>query len=344
MSRFVRSWSAISRSLPQFAPARCPHARRRLRLERLEDRSLLSTIPLTVNTLSDDPAGPVSGQTTLRDAIMAADAGSSANKYVIKFAVDGTIALANQLPDLANNIVIKGPGAPNLAIQGNNTFTILTVNSGETVKISGVTIEDGSGFYGGGISNTGTLTVIDSTFIDNSAVNGGGGIFNYGILTVSDSVFINNSASNNVGIGGGISNLKTLTVNDDTFVGNSAFSGGGIFTQYTTTINNSVFVHNSAESGGGISTYQGVGIQGVGAIVVTINNSIFAYNSAGDAGDGGDGGGIYAYGYPRPGAMIVKNSIFAYNSAGDGGGIYIDLVMLTETGNLFIDNTGGDIN
>ena len=42
--------------------------------------------------------------------------------------------------------------------------------------------------------------------------------------------------------------------------------------------------------------------------------------------------------------MIVKNSIFAYNSAGDGGGIYIDLVMLTETGNLFIDNTGGDIN
>ena len=36
MSRFVRSWSAISRSLPQFAPARRPHARRRLTLECLE--------------------------------------------------------------------------------------------------------------------------------------------------------------------------------------------------------------------------------------------------------------------------------------------------------------------
>ena len=39
MSRFepiVRSWSAISRSLPQFAPVRRPHARRRPMLECLD--------------------------------------------------------------------------------------------------------------------------------------------------------------------------------------------------------------------------------------------------------------------------------------------------------------------
>ena len=36
----VRSWSAISRSLPQFAPARRPHARRRPMLECLEDPGL----------------------------------------------------------------------------------------------------------------------------------------------------------------------------------------------------------------------------------------------------------------------------------------------------------------
>jgi hypothetical protein len=42
MLRFVRSWSAISRSLPQSAPARRPYARRRPRLERLEDRTTLS--------------------------------------------------------------------------------------------------------------------------------------------------------------------------------------------------------------------------------------------------------------------------------------------------------------
>jgi hypothetical protein len=55
------------------APARRPESRR-LSLEYLEDRSLLSTIPLTVNTITDDPAGLVSGQTTLRDAITQADA------------------------------------------------------------------------------------------------------------------------------------------------------------------------------------------------------------------------------------------------------------------------------
>src|SRR5271157_613857 len=70
----VRSWSAISRSLPQFAPARCPHARRRPMLECLEDRAMLSTIPvatnLTVSSLDDSGVG------TLRAAINQADTGT----------------------------------------------------------------------------------------------------------------------------------------------------------------------------------------------------------------------------------------------------------------------------
>ena len=153
MLRFVRSWSAISRSLPQFAPAWRPQSQRRLSLERLEGRSLLSTVPLVVNTLADDPAGPVTGQTTLRDAITAADTGSTANKYVIKFAVDGTIALTAPLPNLANNITIKGPGEMNLTVQGNNTFTIFTVNNGAVTNISGTTISEGNSVFGGGIYN-----------------------------------------------------------------------------------------------------------------------------------------------------------------------------------------------
>jgi hypothetical protein len=85
MSRFepiARWWSATSRSLLQFAPARRPPSRRRLRLERLEDRTVLSTIALTVNTLADDPSGPIAGQTTLRDAITQADADTTSTAAV----------------------------------------------------------------------------------------------------------------------------------------------------------------------------------------------------------------------------------------------------------------------
>ena len=182
MLRFVRSWSAISRSLPQFAPARRHQSRRRFTLERLEGRSLLSTVHLTVNTLADDPGCSVAGQTTLRDAITAADAGSTANKYVIKFAVDGTISLTAPLPALTGNIAIKGPGATNLLIlSGNPTFasSVFNVSSNATAAVSGLTIE-GINEYdqsAGGINNDGYLTCRNDAFT-NCSGELGGGIYN----------------------------------------------------------------------------------------------------------------------------------------------------------------------
>ena len=68
------------------------------------------------------------------------------------------------------------------------------VDSGETVSLSGVTIEDAAdnGGDAGGIWNLGTLTVSGSIFTDNSAFFGGG-IENDGTATVSDSTFASNS-------------------------------------------------------------------------------------------------------------------------------------------------------
>ena len=161
MSRFepiVRSWSAISRSLPQFAPARRHQSRRRLKLDCLESHSLLSTIPIVVNSLVDAPSS--NGVTTLRGAITTANA-DPADSYVIRFAVKGMIDLKTALPNLANNIAIRGPGAANLTIQRDPSaapFSVLSVNAGDAVKISGITISDGNAttihnFEGGGIDN-----------------------------------------------------------------------------------------------------------------------------------------------------------------------------------------------
>src|SRR5271157_5914100 len=187
----------------------------------LEERSLLSSLSLTVTTLADDQISPIHGQTTLRDAITQADARTT-NQYVITFAVNGTIDLTKALPDLKNNITLEGPGASKLIVTRNSSavaFSVFTVDSGETVRLFGMTIAGGNSIYGGGIYNDGTLTVTDCIFISNSATDGwGGGICNDGTLTVTDCIFISNTATD--GWGGGIYNDGTLTVTDSIFISN----------------------------------------------------------------------------------------------------------------------------
>ena len=83
---------------------------RRLRIEPLEDRRLLS---ITVNTLVDELDGSiVDGDISLRDAIAAAPQGETIN-----FAVTGTINLTNLGHLTINkNLTINGPGANLLTI------------------------------------------------------------------------------------------------------------------------------------------------------------------------------------------------------------------------------------
>jgi hypothetical protein len=289
----------------------------------LEERTLLSTLNLTVTTLADDPVTPISEQTTLRDAITQANA-STDSQEVLNFApgLQGTIDLTSALPALDNNITIQGPSASNLTVQrdsGAGTFSVFTVDSGQTVSLSGMTIAGGnattimglgdSSGQGGGINNAGTLTVNDSTFTCNSANegtsggnSGGGGIYNSGTLMVNDSTFTDNSAPS--GNGGGIWSDGTLMVNNSTFTSNSAFSGDG----------------------------WGGGIENDGTLMVT--NSTFTNNSAAYG-----GGGIFNDGT----TVSVTNSTFTNNSAAYGGGIFNNVGVLTVTNTIVAGNTGNDI-
>src|SRR5262249_33797792 len=156
------------------ATHRAAAPRFRPRLEALEDRTVPSQVTLTVSSLAD------SGSGTLRAAILAADAGRQSDKFTINFSVSGTITLESALPDLNNNIEIDGPGVGGLTVQRDPTisadFSVLTVDSGATVGISALTIADGTGFFsrGGGIYNTGTLTVSSCTLSGNFVSYGGG--------------------------------------------------------------------------------------------------------------------------------------------------------------------------
>ena len=161
--------------------------------------------------------------------------------------------------DIGEILTIIGPGASTIAVSGGGTTSVFNIETG-TVSISGLTIEDGHsgnlyGGLGGGMSNSGTLTVTDTSISGNTdTLWGGGGIANFGPLTVTDSAFTKISGG---GYGGGAilngggcaSPCATLTVTGSTFSGNfSGSGGGGITNDGSASIRNSTFWHNTAVS------------------------------------------------------------------------------------------------
>src|SRR6516165_7079486 len=138
-------------------------------VEVLEDRTLPSTF--LVDHLADDTVGSeLTG--SLRYAIT-----NAADNDHITFGVTGTINLTGALPDLTHSISIEGPGPDQLTVRRDTggLYRILTVDSG-TVIIAGLTLANGSVSLqnGGGIYNTGTLTVANCTLSGNFAFTGGG--------------------------------------------------------------------------------------------------------------------------------------------------------------------------
>jgi hypothetical protein len=233
----------------------------------------------TANTVVDENDGINVNNVSLREAIAAAN--SQAGDDTIQFSVAGTINLTGALPDLTSNIRITGPGADQLTIRRDTggDYRILTVGTGATVGISGLTLTGGFLSDGGGIFNSGTLNLTESTVSGNSAWYGGG-LVNAGTMTVTDSTVSGNWTNNQ---GGGIFNVGTLTVAGSTFSGNLSNYGGGILNgnsvaNGTLTVINSTFSGNSARGGG---IYNG------NQSTLAVTNGTFTGNS------GFGGGGIY---------------------------------------------------
>jgi hypothetical protein len=289
---------------------------------------------IVVNSLADPGA---KGICALRDAITAANKMTKTNgcaagtgNDTIQFSVTGAIYLASTLPQVTDRrLTINGPAAPGITIDGGQKVQVMQVALGATVNLGNLTIAHGNqnqlpGGDGGGIYNSGTLSVTNSTFSDNIAhlnasleIGGfGGGIYNGGTLTITNSAFSGNGSDIR---GGGIDNDGRLTVSNSTFSGNgSASAGGGIEngTGATLTVTNSTFSDDSAIGGGGVDN----------GGTLTVTNSTFSGNS---------GGGIY-----NGGTLTVTNSVFSGNgySSSNGGGILNNGGTLSVTNSTFSDN------
>ena len=233
----------------------------------------------------------------------------------VTFSCSGTITLTARIT-IAADTTIDGSGQ-NVTISGNHAVRAFTVNTGVTLNLNRLTVVDGrADSGGGGINNSGTVTVSNSTFSGNNAsgtFSSSGGIYNSGTVTVTNSTFSSNSATSfgygGGNGGGGINNSGTLTVSNSTFSSNNAsgtFSNcGGIYNSGTVTVTNSTFAGNSATNTTAVAAAGGI----LNGGVLTVSDSTFSANS-------GVGGGIAN----TSGSLGLLVAIYQVQSCAAGSG------------------------
>jgi hypothetical protein len=194
----------------------------------------------------------------------------------IQFAANlngATITLNNAL-DINKNLTIDGPGN-NITVNGGGN-RVFMIEAGVIADINGLTISGGAapGASGGGIVNSGSLTLTNSTLTANAALDGGA-IFNYGLGVVS---MVDDTVNNNAAavFGGGIDNAGTMTMINCTIAANVANEGGGIANDGVLKMGSCTVASNTVTGAGA----DGGGIfAGGGGTLDLLNTIVFNPNS-----------------------------------------------------------------
>ena len=155
-----------------------------------------------VNTTQDVVAAD--GLLSLREAVLAANAnaavgdaqaGSAVNMDVITFApslTGKTITLSGFDLPVTDNLAVVGPGQTLLTVDGNSQTDVFNVSAGVQAVFSDLTVSHGAN---SAIRNAGTATLERVTVSNSAGVGYGGGIYNTGTLTVDASMISGNIAN-----------------------------------------------------------------------------------------------------------------------------------------------------
>jgi hypothetical protein len=276
-----------------------------LHLERLEDRTVPSTLAVTTNADS--------GLGSLRDAV------STPGVDTIVFAPSvHAITLTSGEIDITTNLHIAGPGAALLTISGKDASRVFHISGPVTVNIGDLTVAHGKA--------TGTLAALGVNTGTGTGAGGGGGILNEAgaTLTLDQDRFMGNQAVGSVGftvVGGALLNLGTAKVLGCGFLDNQAVGGGALD-------------DIGGSAGGAIDNFGGP----TGGASLTVSNSTFSNNRAVSAGGAlyfGIGGAIENnaglngfHPLAQPSTAVIATSAFLNNlaaggpnAAGNGGAI-----------------------
>jgi hypothetical protein len=192
-------------------------------IEALEPRQMLA-----VYTVDSPVDYHVNDHTNLREAIAPAGNGDT-----IRFdssligSGSATIELSSALT-LSHDITIEGLGKDDLVIDAQGNDRVFMVNGGVTATISDLTVTGGDSDYGGGIFNSGNLTLNSVHVTANSSSAHGGGIFDNGTLVLHSSLVDGNHADAAAGGGIFVNSTAYARIIDSTIDSNYATSGAGI--------------------------------------------------------------------------------------------------------------------
>lgn len=304
-----------------------------------------SAATITVGNTGDPAVGDaakcnVASTCTLRDAIAKAanvTGATAGDTIVFGLPVNSTITLSGSELLVEKNLSINGEAGSGLAISGNHQSSVFKINSGVVATLKQLLIKNGYVNYparGGGIDNSGILTLIDSTVSGNTAAYGGGVSNDNGMLKLIDSAISSNSGSFQ---GGGIWSIGgTLTLVRSAVLNNKADGGGGggIYNMYTTmTLTDSEISSNTgnrSDGGGGIYNYRGQ---------LTLTNSKVSDNTAISTTSESGGGGIRNdSGILTLTDCTISNNVATSLFSSGGGGIYsngtLKLTHSMVTGNI----------
>jgi hypothetical protein len=193
-------------------------------------------------------------------------------------------------------------------IDGDGTDSVLTV-ANVSVMIVDLKITNGAGDAGGGIYNTGALTLTGTTEV---MLNGGfdepmgGGIYNSGSLVMRRSASVND---NEGGRGGGIFNDGVVDLFGSSSISdNFATSGGGVHNSSSATLR----LHGGSSISGNAVFIRGGGVNNEGRLVLHDHATVRLNEAAIDFSEGG--------GISNSGIVIMNDSSsLVGNLAGDGG-------------------------
>jgi len=218
-------------------------------------------------------ANPGGAGISLREAIIATNntnIGATPDRIILP---SGTYLLgASALPGVSDALLITGGGARTTTVDAQNSFRVFDI-SNNTTTMTGLTIQGGNSFDGGGVYVQGgsTLNLTDVRLTGNVATGqSGGAIHVHGSLNLNRVLLDNNTAGDGgaLGIHGGSGTLTNVTIS-----GNTATSGegGAIHVDGSITITNSTIANNTGTTVGGIYLASGS---------VNLANSILANNGA----------------------------------------------------------------